>query len=188
MTKEKRKDRGMSTSEDPSNTKKGLDISWTSVLLGIVVTGVLLAVGLVVSIRDPIPELTESDFFEAKDRWKRNEPANYDMELSIGGVRSGAVHVEVRDGQVTAMSRDGRTPSQRRTWNAWTVDGQFETIEREIEMAADPAGEMQTDSKTKILIHARFHPQFGYPARFRRVVLGSGPEMSWEVTRFEARP
>ena len=53
--------------------------------------------------------------------------ASYNIDLKLGGKTPGTVHVEVRNHEVTAMTRDGVTPSQRRTWDYWSVPEQFET-------------------------------------------------------------
>src|SRR5262245_59345966 len=63
---------------------------------------------------DSIPRMTEADFNAAVTRWEKNGPANYDLDVLVGGRRAGKVHVEVRDGEVTNMTRDGVEPSQRR--------------------------------------------------------------------------
>lgn len=138
--------------------------------------------------RDPLPPLELADLEAAEARWRAEGPADYDLDLQLGGARPGSVHVEVRGGEVTAMTRDGQTPDQRRTWDVWSVEGQFDTLFRELELADAPAREMQVDAATRLVLRAEFDPRFGYPQRYRRIVLGQGPEVYWEVTRFRALP
>ena len=54
----------------------------------------------------------------------------------------------------------------------------FKTLFPHIEAARDQAIP---------LLRAEFDPEFGFPRGFQRVVLGGGPEVSWRVTRFEAK-
>lgn len=132
-----------------------------------------------------IPRLTESDYEAAVARWEKNGPADYDLDLELAGSRPGPVHVEVRQGQVTHMTRDGVVPRQKRTWEAWSVPGQFDTIERDLEMALDPAGSFNVPGATQVVQWAEFDPKFGYPKQYHRVVLGADFEVEWKVTRFE---
>jgi hypothetical protein len=159
----------------------------TLFVVGLLFVG--LIVGLIVVLQlfavQRIPELTEPLLEAAQQRWKENGPASYDLDLEISGAQPGDVHVEVRDGEVTAMTRDGRAPEQRRTWYVWSVPGQFETIERELEMAADPEHEMQAAEGTRLRLRAEFDPQYGYPRQFHRMVFGGGPEVYWRVTNFK---
>ena len=139
--------------------------------------------------RDPLPALSMAELTAAEKLWDENKLANYDLEIKIGGLRPGTVLVEVRDGEVTAMTRDGRAPKQRRTWDVWSVEGQFDTIRRELEMAANPRVEMQAGRDTRLILRGSFDSKYGYPLRFRRMVTGGiQPEVYWEVTRFEAVP
>jgi hypothetical protein len=131
------------------------------------------------------PELTRAAYEAASKRWDENGPASYDLDVELGGKRPGVVHVEVRDGEATRMTRDGVEPKQRRTWYYWTVPGQFDTIEQELEMAQDPARNYAVPGASQALLWAEFDPKYGYPLRFDRVVLGADVEVHWKVTRFE---
>ncbi len=141
---------------------------------------------LIVMVRDTTPELTAEALDAATRRWEEDGPASYNIDLAVGGARPGSVHLEVRDGQVTAFTRDGQSPPLRHTWDVWTVPSQLDTIHREQDLAADPSGEMGVPEGTRLILKAEFHPRWGYPLRYRRLVLGSGPEVSWDVTHFEA--
>ncbi|GAF78912.1 unnamed protein product [marine sediment metagenome] len=134
-------------------------------------------------LHDTASDLTEDVLDVAEALWKSEGPASYDMEVAIGGARAGLVHVEVRDGQVVSVERDGKTPPER-TWHVWSVPGQFDTLYRELELAADPMGEIDASNETRWLLRAEFDSQFGYPKRYRRTVSGTGPDISWEVSKF----
>jgi hypothetical protein len=108
------------------------------------------------------------------------------MDLEIRGAQPGIVHIEVRNGIATAMTRDGRVPPQR-TWDVWSVAGQFDMLERELELAEDPEHEMQAARGTQLTLRCEFDAKLGYPRRYHRYVSGGGPEVYWRVTRFVAR-
>ncbi|MEX0979352.1 MAG: DUF6174 domain-containing protein [Pirellulales bacterium] len=135
--------------------------------------------------RHNAPRLTESDFQAAVKRWETNGPASYDLDLELTGNRPGKIHVEVRDRKVVRMTRDGVEPIQERTWYYWSVPGQFDTIEQELEMARDPAASFKSSQATQMVIWARFDPKFGYPLSYDRQVLGTHYEIHWKVTRFQ---
>ncbi len=108
------------------------------IVLGLLVGTALATAVLMFALRDSTPELTEAAFEAAQRRWDERGPQSYDMDLAIEGNRPGTVHVEVRDGKVTHMMRDGTEPKQSRTWGVWAVPGQFETIEQELDKAGNP--------------------------------------------------
>jgi len=154
--------------------------------IGCMVAGALLGVLLVVfgtiAVRwvreqvDAPPLLTDAALEAAWKQWEANGPSNYDLDAIAIGIRAGSVHVEVRGGEVTAMTRDGVTPSQRRTWHYWSVDGLLETAE--LDLAAAGA---------ELMVRAEFDDQFGYPKRYQRIPLDTQPNSGWEVTAFEPR-
>lgn len=146
-----------------------------------------LVICLEVFVARRIPELTEQRLAAAMDRWRGNGPANYDLDVEIRGLRPGIVHIEVRNGEAVAMTRDGRTPPQPRTWEAWTVRGQFEMLEQELIRAEVSAQQNATDVAGRALVRCDFDPQFGYPRQFQRVAYGGQPDVYWRVTDFSAR-
>jgi hypothetical protein len=162
------------------------------VVLG-AVTGLVLGtlVSLVVLVwllREDLPLLTEDALAAAEARWADQGPADYDVDLRIEGTRGGTVHVEVRDREVVAMTRDGVTPEQRRTWYFWSVPGQFDTLREDLESAADPQQGFGAPSGTRAVLRAAFDPRFGYPRIYDRMLSGTALSVRWEVTRFEPIP
>lgn len=137
---------------------------------------------------DRVPRLSEADYEAAVARWEAHGPANYNLDLELAGNRPGKIHVEVRDGQVEHMTRDGVEPKQKRTWDYWSVPGQLDTIGEELEMARSPAASFDSPQATGMVMWAEFDPKYGYPARYDRVVLGTDFEIHWKVTRFEPLP
>ena len=154
------------------------------VLLGLALGGAL-AIELFVVER--LPQLIEPELVAAETLWEQKGPKSYDLDLTLEGAQPGVVHVEVRDGVTTAMQRDGLAPQQRRVWDVWAVPGMFDTIERELDLAADPQHEMDLAANAKVDLRAEFDPTYGYPARFHRIVFGGGPEVYWKVTSFQLK-
>lgn len=134
-------------------------------------------------LRGDVPPLTAEAFDQAVRTWERHRPASYDMDLVLAGDQTGTVHVEVRDGRLAAMTRDGVAPRQRRTWDAWSVEGQFDIIGADLAAATRAAGG-DAASGGQLVLRARFDPHYGYPAAYERIVLFRGNRVRWDVVRF----
>jgi hypothetical protein len=164
-------------------------LSTRTVITGIVAAGVaLLAViaALQVFVAQNIPRLSENALQQARQRWEQRGPKSYDVDLELSGAQPGPVHVEVRVGVVTAATRNGR-PTPPRTWDVWSVPGQFETLERELEMAEDPQQEMNAPPGAQLRPSCEFEPNLGYPQRYYRFETGGAPELSWRTTSFKPK-
>jgi hypothetical protein len=148
------------------------------------IAAVLLALELFVARR--LPELTIEQLEVARAKWEQAGPRSYDLELEIFGERPGPVHVEVRGGEVTNVTINGRQPSPH-TRNTWTVDGQFNTLEQELLLAEDPVHQMQSKAGVSLRLRCEFDPQYGYPREYQRTVSGGGPDVYWRVTSFVPR-
>lgn len=157
---------------------------FAGLIIGVIVALLTMALIWVFLSRDSTPLVSESDLQAARQRWNEHGPANYDIDIMLAGNRPGPVHVEVRDGVVTRMTRDGREPKQRYTWDYWTVPEMFNTIEREFEMRDDQAASAPGATGSQAELRARFDPQYGYPQRFHRTVPGRAEEVDWTVTEF----
>jgi hypothetical protein len=149
-------------------------------LLAILITFALV----VIRMRHATPRLTEADYRAAVARWEKNGPADYDLDLELGGKRPGPIHVEVRGGEVTRMTRDGVEPRQKRTWDYWSVAGQLETIGQELEMARRPADSFGAPGASEVVMWAEFDSWYGYPRSYDRIVLGADLEVHWKVVEF----
>jgi Family of unknown function (DUF6174) len=130
-----------------------------------------------------LPSLSAHELEKAEELWDRAGPPGYDMDLEIRKPRPETLHIEVRNGEISAMQRDGMTPAQH-TWRYWSVPGLFETLERELDMAEDPVHEAGADAEMQWQLRCDFDPAYGYPRQFHRYVSGGGPEVYWRVTRF----
>jgi hypothetical protein len=165
----------------------GFKLSQSVVILGalvLVVGGALLLLQLFVARR--LPEMTEARFEAAQSLWETNGPKSYDMDIDITGAQPGKVHIEVRDGTPTAMTRDGRAPDQR-TWATWTVPGMFRMLVDEFAIKEDPAHKGQGPPGAEVWLRAEFDLRYGYPRTYQRIFTGGGPQVEWHVTRFEPK-
>jgi hypothetical protein len=155
-----------------------------------VIASVALAIGCVLLalqffVAERLPALNEHALEAAMARWSEHAPADYDMDIELRGAQPGKIHVEVRNGEVTSETRDGRDPG-RSTWGTWSVPGMFDTLERDIQIAADPQAEIQAAAGTTWRLRCEFDPRLGYPTRYHRMVTG-GPEVYWIVTQFQSK-
>lgn len=138
------------------------------------------------SFRESAPLVTEETLAEAEARWRTHGPKSYRIDLTLGGTQSGRIEVEVRDGQVTHMTRDGRTPNQRRTWEYWSIPNQFEMIRQDLASRKSPQKAFGVTSPEQVTLRAEFDPEFGYPRLYRRSVSGGSYDVEWRNERFES--
>lgn len=158
-------------------------IVFVAISFAFAVSAIILALQYFVAER--LPELTEATLEKAMAQWDKFGPASYDMEIELRGARPGQVHVEVRDREVVAETRDGREPG-RWTWKTWSVPGMLDTLSQDLEIAQNPEQLIQAAPGTKWRLRCEFDAHFGYPSRYHRLVTG-GPEVFWQVTKFEPK-
>jgi hypothetical protein len=157
----------------------------TGVALGVAVALIGILIMLFATRGERIPEVTLDELDAAERRWNERGPASYRMNIAVGGRQPGPVEIEVHEGRVTRMTRDGVTPSQQRTWEYWTTPEQFETIRQDIDSAHREGG-FGAPPGTKTILRASFDPQYGYPRHYQRMVLGTDLNLDWSVISFEA--
>lgn len=150
--------------------------------LGILVGGLSLAW---FQRSEPLPTLTPEVLEAMQEKWKAQGPPDYDLTVKLSGLQTGTIDIEVRDGEVTSMTRDGHQPQQRRTWQYWSVPGQFDMIETDMANAEDPLPAFGVSDRDQVLLRADFDPRYGYPLHYQRIVLGNLGELAWQVTRFQ---
>ena len=174
---------GDGAAKNPSQRRERLRPLVLGMSLGLLAT-IAAVIGVALWTRDTGPRLTWAAYDAAVERWEKNAPADYDLDVEQSGNRSGKIHVEVRGGEVTRMTYNGIEPEQKRTWYYWSVLGQFDTIGQELEMARDPGAAFHDSSASHMVMWTEFDPEFGYPKKYDRAVLGADFEVHWRVTRF----
>lgn len=161
------------------------------IAIGIVMLFGGALVGLVLSIylfrKNPPPLFTPQEFAAAQARWEAAAIRDYDLELEVEGGQHGKYRVTVRGGAPTAVLRNDQ-PVPERTWHYWTVPGLFKIMAEDQAGLDDPQRVFQAPPGAKVVLQAEFDSQLGYPARYRRAVLETGNETSWQVTRFAEIP
>jgi hypothetical protein len=174
--------------QNEAGTTAPTSVSWRPVWMSaaaLLIGLALLTLFLEHFVARRLPAMTDATLDAAEKLWAEAKPANYVLDLEIGGAEPGPVHVEVRDGKVVAMQRNGITPDQERVWDVWTVSGQFETLEREMQLAANPVQQMDAPPGTRLSLQCVFDRRYGYPLEYHRLVFGGGPEVSWRTVKFE---
>jgi hypothetical protein len=156
--------------------------------LGVAIGLALVVAVMVLFFRASAPVVTRQTLAEARRRWAEHGPHSYVVDLALRGSQSGAIHVEVRNGVVVDMTREGRRPKQRRTWDYWSVPNQFATIAQDLESAQAPQQAFGVSSPAQVLLRAEFDARYGYPAFYQRTVMGGSSQVEWRVTRFVPLP
>jgi hypothetical protein len=178
----------MTTSDSKSVIDPGSGPSSRSIVFVVASTAlalVCIVVALQYFVAERLPALDQAALEAAVDRWEKQAPPSYDMDIDLRGAQPGRIHVEVRNNEVTAETRGGRDPG-RSTWGTWAVPGMFDTLERDLQIAANPQQEIEAQAGTTWRLRCEFDERFGYPRRYHRFVSG-GPEVYWMVTSFVPR-
>ena len=184
----------MPTTLGEASPRRRRRMSIRTVMIGVVL-GAALSLVVVFAVlmwlfRDAAPGLTQETLDEAVQRWESHGPANYNFQVKLTGRQEADIHVEVRDGKATAVTYNGRSPRPT-TWEAWTVKGQVETIQRELNNRNERTQKtFGVNNPLRVVLRAEFDLQLGYPRKYYRVVLnpdqgGSDREISWQIVKFE---
>jgi hypothetical protein len=151
------------------------------------VLGTVLGIGVAVAVLamlirgERLPQVTFDNLNAAAERWTKNGPKDYDLELALTVVNSGLGRIEGRGCDVTAMTHNARvTPPY--TWDNWSVPGLLSIIRRDLEACMAP----KPEDPSAPVPRGEFDPQYGYPARYHRVTQ-TGADAKWRVTGFVVR-
>ncbi len=147
-----------------------------------------LAVGLVIGgaalilvFRAPGETLTQDNLDTARARWAQGGPGSYDMEIVVTGAQDNTHRVEVRDRAVASMKTGGVEVASRSARASWTVEGMFDTLQRELENIGAVHGEAE------VVLRVVYDARLGYPRQFLRHVAGQKNSIEWEVRSFDER-
>ncbi len=159
-----------------SRFKLGLLIGGGVGLLGAAAVAIWL-------LRDPIPPLSREAYSAAVARWNAKSVHSYDMQAVFSGGQPGEYDVEVRDGKVTRLVRDGEPlPDRGVARKYWTIPGMFEILEMDLARLEQSA---QNAAGAELRISAEFDEDWGYPRRYRQIQLeGKQVTSEWQITRF----
>jgi len=156
-----------------------------SVVVGLVLLAASVAaiIGFIKWIGPGLPECKPEDLAAARAKWEAARVRDYDITIQLSGRQSGEIKVSVRDGEATAMTRNGVQPKQERTWEPWTVPGMFDTLDVDFENAKKPKEKFGNDA-AGVNMRCLFDEQYGYPKKYLHQVMGRHQDLEWEVTEF----
>ena len=165
-------------------------VLWTLAGLGVGVVATVVVMRIIH--RDPTPLMTPAIFEAAHQRWNATAPDDYDITIRVTGPQAAMYHAEVRGGQPSAASRNGKPLNQRRTFGTWSVPGMFSTMSRDVEVVERRAAGRAKPGEIELILKAEFDPQYSYPRRYQRIEWGSrrGSDaitVTWEVVEFKVR-
>ncbi len=159
----------------------------SSIRRRVLAVGSLLVVGGAVvafaQAREPMSPLTLEALEAARTKWRQTGITDYDLTYAMAG---GIYVVRVRAGRVVTLTRDEEPTTSHRLAD-FTVDGLFNTLERELDLLDNPNSPFGGDRST-ILLRVRFDSERGYVRRYLRAVGGSGRSEKIEVQHFAPLP
>lgn len=148
---------------------------WIACLMVLVVL-----MGVVLSIRaQRLPPMDRVGFDAAKSQWEDNRLMDYHIAIAVSGRQPGAYTVGVQQGIATTATLDGRDLTRPRTFGTWSVDGMFETLQRDLDT---------NEADGNLMLGAEFHETLGIPIRYERLEMRTGvhDSLQWEVTDFDS--
>jgi hypothetical protein len=156
-----------------------------NIVLGAIVgslVGLSGIIGVMVFInRGQLPLMKAGEFEAAEARWNQRGPAGYDMDLEGNFDFKGRLHVEVRNGAVSAMTLDGQ-PEPPRLWDYYSVPGLFGIIRDDLKRNEASA----TNPENAVIQQAEFDAELGFPRRYQRSGASAGQGGDWRVVDFRA--
>jgi hypothetical protein len=117
-------------------------------------------------LRDQTPLLTPAELERARECWSRNVLPDYDIILrkEIDARPTEREKTEVRGGKASRLFVDDTPVSTR---DSYSVEGLFDLMDRELEMASSPA--TQAGQPKGAILKATFQPEWGFPLLFKRL-------------------
>lgn len=129
--------------------------------------------------RDPLPPVTRKDHQQALNRWREADISDYDLSLRVVGNQNSVYHIQVRDSQVVRATRNGQELTRSAERDAWSVEGLFDVIAEDLRLAELAQSPEAPEGLPRLALYGKWHPQLGYPQRYRRVMQGASGERSW---------
>lgn len=152
--------------------------------------GLLIVLGAIATFflfRAPGKPLTRALLSQARERWEKQGPKDYHLEVSVSGRQGATYAVEVHNGEVTEALRNGAPLQQQRTFRTWSVPGMFDTMETDLDTLEFAVAHPDDPKRIMLTLRAHIDEQTGLPKTFLRSEWGSNHDVTWKVTRFEAK-
>lgn len=187
----------MDGDNQPGDQPRGTHGPYVLLVFFILVTIAAVALWQVaVAQRGKNPPLTIERLEEAQHRWGEQRPENYTLRIKLFGQLGGILTVHVEDGSAELEADPPKIleSGSQDFWNpnAWTVDGMFVRLRRDLEIVENPeflppAGTAAPSHGYKTL-RADFDERWGYISKYKRPQLDQLPALQWQVESFEQRP
>ncbi len=138
--------------------------------LSLVVLVVVGVAGALWWMRDATPLLDSDTLVARHEDWTANPLDDYDIVLvvHIDGRDEEHHELEVRSGTVVSQTLDGRPTSSLS--NAYSIEGLYDTLEREIKLAKEH------EALGSTTLRARFHEKPVVPVLFKRLTSRKGAQ------------
>lgn len=158
----------------------------TSLRIWLLVTTVaIIAVVVVLIVRNPLDELTQENLAAARERWAAAGIDDYDatFEVKQPGMETDVYAIRVRDGRIEKLLRNGRPAVVFEPEN-YTIDGLHAILEQDLHGKGRWLGQSPDDA----LLRVRFDEQNGMVRRYLRVIGGTGKSSEITLLEFAAVP
>jgi len=159
-------------------------LRWIALTLAVVVVAGIATTFIVANLLRA-PDISRQRFNTARKLWLARQPQNYDIAIQVTGRQPAVYKVQVRRGVAVAASRNGYPLNRPHAMGTWSVDGMFDTMERDLENIELHAAGKATPRTPRVTMWGEFDPEYGYPASFTRVQWDTSYEVVWKVTEFK---
>jgi len=136
---------------------------------------------LILIFRDPAPRLTKSGLAEAQAKWLAHSSSHYDMHVQAVGYSTDTYELQVRDGELSAVTFNGHPSTRPESFHAWTIQGMFAVMSRDIDREERAAAGKAAPGEGRLSLRAEFDPQIGYPIRYLRSDRATACTSSWTI-------
>tara|TARA_B110000116_G_scaffold235205_1_gene220164 strand:- start:394 stop:996 length:603 start_codon:yes stop_codon:yes gene_type:complete len=177
-------------SQSPQNTTSGSRARqfiraacWAAVLTVLVSISVI-----VIRFRGGMTSVAAATLAAAEQKWQLAQILDYDLEIHISERHKRRLRIQVRDSQITALWRNDLPIQEHRGYQAWTVQGMFQTIRTDVNQQLQFETPTPGTRLNNLTVRALFHPTHGFPERYIRIEhrqQGNNPEISWKVISFK---
>lgn len=146
-----------------------------------VAAAVLVAAAIVAALfwllADHTPPLTREILEARRRQWTAANIREYSLAITVQNATQAPQHyrIEVRDGVPVSFSLNGKKATAEYTARAraYTIDGLFETIARELDLVEGRGGAAGAAALRGAVLRAEFDERYGFPRVYKRIA----PEM-----------
>lgn len=150
----------------------------------------LLALAVLIWMRGGtrLAPVTDASLALARQQWEQNRPPNYDMTIRVNTDKESIYQVQVRNGVPKAMWQNDQPRTERRSMDAWTVDGMLDVIDLDLETISRRASGGDAANLPQLALRGQFDHKWGIPRQYYRIDSRSNHEVAWEIIVWEPLP